>query len=73
MWNGRSLLAVIAKILGITSDGIPPPELSDERGCADMFEHGVRGPKLDPRLTPKLLAAELERRAQKVRSALWSL
>jgi hypothetical protein len=45
--------------------------LPDERGRADIFEHYLRGLKLDPRLTPGLLAADLERRAPKVTSALW--
>src|SRR5208283_5809281 len=33
--------------------------LPDERGRADIFEHYLRGLKLDPRLTPDRLAAEM--------------
>ncbi len=33
--------------------------LPDERGRADIFEHYLRGLKLDPRLAPDRLAAEL--------------
>jgi hypothetical protein len=37
----------------------------------DIFEHYLRGLKLDPRLAPDRLAADLERRAPNVTSALW--
>ena len=33
--------------------------LPDERGRADIFEHYLRGLKLDPRLAPDCLAADL--------------
>jgi len=33
--------------------------LPDERGRADIFGHYLSGPKLDPRLTPDCLAAEM--------------
>jgi len=38
--------------------------LPDDRGRADIFEHYLRGLKLDPRLTPHRLAAELASAAQ---------
>ena len=38
--------------------------LPDERGRADIFEHYLRGLKLDPRLTPDRFAAEMAGVAQ---------
>jgi transitional endoplasmic reticulum ATPase len=38
--------------------------LPDDRGRAEIFEHYLRGLKLDPRLTPDQLAADLASAAQ---------